>query len=83
MIFIFIMSLAEARRDERLRVKDVAGGWGLKRKILSLGIDPGDEVRVVTEFSERGPFILENITKGTKIAIGRGIARKIIVERIE
>mgnify|MGYP003877554093 CR=1 FL=1 len=77
------MSIADIKIGKRARVKEFVGGWGLMRKVMALGIDPGDEVRVVVGMEGRGPFIIENITKGTKIAMGRGIARKIIVEEIE
>jgi len=77
------MTIADMKTGKRARVKGFAGGWGLRRKVMALGIDPGDEIVVVVGMEERGPFMIENITKGTKIAMGRGIARKIIVEEIE
>jgi Fe2+ transport system protein FeoA len=83
MIFIITMSIADMKTGKRAKVKDFIGGWGLMRKVMALGIDPGDEIMVIVGMEEGGPFIIENITKGTKIAMGRGIARKIIVEEIE
>ncbi len=77
------MTIADAKKGKNVRIKDFTGGWGFRRKILSLGIEPGDEVVVVAGMEETGPFIIENLTKGTKIAIGRGMAQKIIVEEIE
>lgn len=77
------MNLADIKKGKKAKVKDFLGGWGFKRKILSLGIDPGDEVVVIIGMEERGPFMIENLTKGTKIALGRGMAKKIIVEEVE
>lgn len=76
------MSLADVRNTEqRLRVVRFEGGRGMRMKLLSLGLDEGDIVRIIAGANRSyGPVMLENITKGTKIAVGRGIAQKIIVE---
>ncbi len=74
------MTIEELKRDQKAKIKEILGGWGLKRRLISLGIDIGDEIKIITGDEGWGPILIEDITKGTKVAIGRGMARKIIVE---
>ncbi|RJS73452.1 MAG: ferrous iron transport protein A [Candidatus Syntrophoarchaeum sp. WYZ-LMO15] len=49
-------------------------GRGLRRRLLELGFTPSSRVRVVSSF----PGLIVDI-KGSRIALGRGVAMKIIV----
>lgn len=60
----------------------VQGGWGIQRNLAALGLLPGKKVRKIAVQPIGGPIMIE-IEGGTRIAIGRGMARKIIVERKE
>jgi len=57
-----------------LRIVRVAGGHGLRRRLGEMGLLPGETVRVAVA-GGRGPVILE--VKGSKIALGAGMARHI------
>jgi len=57
-------------------VYEVNAGHGLKRRLISLGLRKGTLVQKLS--NSGGPVLLD--LKGLKIAIGRGVANKIIVE---
>ena len=59
-------------------IKKLAGGWGLQRKISSLGLRVGKEIRVLSTQPFRGPLVIS--VDNMRIALGRGMANKIIVE---
>ncbi len=58
----------------------IRGGRGVHAKLYSLGIQPGDIVRVVMVSPWGGPLYVHDETTGVKVAINRGIAAKILVE---
>ncbi len=60
------------------RIKYLMGGFGVQRKISSLGIRIGKNVRVVSSHRFGGPIVIE--VDSMRIVIGRGIASRIIVE---
>ena len=51
--------------------------WGLKRRLEDMGLTPGVEVKVVKSAPFRGPLELE--VRGSKLAIGRGMAERVLV----
>ncbi|MBO3769196.1 MAG: ferrous iron transport protein A [Candidatus Brockarchaeota archaeon] len=57
--------------------------WGLKKRLMDMGITPGTKITVVKTAPFHGP--LEVIVRGYRLAIGRGMAEKIFVkvERVE
>jgi len=59
-----------------VRVVEVRGGRGAFRRLFELGIIPGQTLKVV--FNDAGPVVVER--GGTRFAIGRGLAAKILVE---
>lgn len=72
------ITLAEIQTGEVKRVKAVLGGRGIQNNIRSMGIREGKVLRVVTRQPMRGPIIVE--IDGMKIAIGRGMAKKILLD---
>ena len=59
-------------------VKDIQAGCGLKSRLYGLGIFPGEKIKVVK--NNQGPILVK--VGNTKLAIGRGEAKKILVEVI-
>ncbi|MEZ0345338.1 MAG: FeoA family protein [Infirmifilum sp.] len=72
------LPLAFVRPNTKVRVVSIEGGRGAFRRLFELGILPGEELRVV--FNDYGPVVVERA--GTRFAIGRGIAARILVEVI-
>ncbi|MEM2111441.1 MAG: FeoA family protein [Candidatus Bathyarchaeia archaeon] len=53
-------------------------GWGLKKRLLDMGLTPGTKVTVVKSVPFHGP--LEVHVRGSRLALGRGMAERIFVE---
>ena len=70
--------LSEASDDAELRILLITGGWGVRRSLNQMGIQPGDRVRVLRRAPFGGPVMIDN--HGTRVAVGRGMAEKIKVE---
>lgn len=74
------MSLDEAKIDDVVVVKSINAGHRALRRLVSLGINIGDRIRVLHFGPFRGAILIEDLDSGVKVALGRGLARKIIVE---
>ena len=59
-------------------MQDLAGGRGFVGRLAALGFTPGAEVTMVQNFG-RGPVIV--LVRDTRIALGRGEARKVLIRR--
>ena len=59
-------------------VIDFAGGINLRSKLIQYGIHPGDCLRLLRKAPLGGPLLVE--CNQREIALGRGVADKIIVE---
>ncbi len=75
-------SLLTLRPNQRGRIIAIRGGRGVHTKLYSLGIQPGDVVRVVMASPWGGPLYIHDETTGVRVAINRGIAAKIMVEAL-
>ena len=53
-------------------------GWGFRKRLMDLGLTPGTKVTVVKSAPFRGP--LEILVRGSRLALGRGMAERILVE---
>ena len=72
------IDLTQMRRGERGKVVDIQGGWGLLRKLEALGIKQGTEIVKVSSQLMRGPITIR--VGNTQVAIGFGMARRIMVK---
>lgn len=59
-------------------VKSILGGILAQKRLEILGIRPGKKITKISAHFWRGPVIV--LADKTKIAIGHGLAQKIIVE---
>jgi len=76
-----LTALREGESGIVVSVKSGYGrAWGLKKRLMDMGITPGTRVTVVKSAPFHGP--LEIIVRGYRLAIGRGMAEKIFV-RVE
>ncbi|MBC7363602.1 MAG: ferrous iron transport protein A [Candidatus Aminicenantes bacterium] len=74
--------LSEMPQGEAFRIVEIRGGPGLQRRLLALGFHRGDLLVLDGEAPIRGPLLVRNLTTDTRVALGRGIANKIIVEPV-
>jgi Fur family ferric uptake transcriptional regulator len=75
-----LLPLAMAKPGERVIIKDLMGGREARARLASLGLRPGDTLEIINNDGQarliigRGP---------TRLAMGRGIAQKIMVSLAE
>lgn len=72
------MVLTQLTAGEKARIVGVTGGRGLKQKLFLRGLKEGKVLRVV---SSHGPVTVE-IDRNV-IAMGRGMAQKVVVQRLK
>ena len=73
-----MMSLLELPIGTRARVVSIHGGMA-KRRVISLGLREGDEIELLYKGAFGGPVLVKNLSNGSQIAVGRGMASKIFV----
>ena len=52
--------------------------WGFIKRLVDMGLTPGTKITVVKSAPFRGP--IEVSVRGSRLALGRGMARRIFVE---
>jgi len=72
------MTLDQVARGDEARIASIDGGLGMRRHLEALGIYPGDLLRVVQVGALHGPVLVE--TGGRRLAIGRGVASRVLVQ---
>jgi ferrous iron transport protein A len=72
------ISLSEMSTGEDATVLGFQGGRMVNNRLASLGFTPGVQVNMTQNYGH-GPLIVT--VRGTRVALGRGEAAKIIVER--
>ena len=70
--------LIDLKEGEKAVVVCVKGGRGVIQRLTDMGLTPHTEITVIKSVFF-GP--IEISVRGSKLAIGRGIAAKILVER--
>jgi len=71
---------------ERLRVGEsgiirrIAGGRGLMRRLDAMGLRPGKSITKLSSQFMGGPVTV--VVDGRHVAMGRGMAAKVLVERV-
>jgi ferrous iron transport protein A len=73
-----VLPLSLLSPNQRARVVSVSGGRGLVKRLNDMGFSPGAEVAVLNR-AMAGPLMV--MVRGTKVAIGRGLATKIMVNQ--
>jgi Fe2+ transport system protein FeoA len=71
-----IMPLGMVRPGEVATVVGLNGGMGLCRKLADMGLTPGVSLKVVHS-QGRGPILID--VRGSRIALGFGVAQKVVV----
>jgi Fe2+ transport system protein FeoA len=71
--------LTDAPVDVPLLIASLLIGEEAKRRLLAMGLHPGDQLKRVAA-GNWGPVLIANLsTRSTKVAIGRTLARRILV----
>lgn len=71
------MPLAMAKPGELVVVTGIKAGRGLQRRLADMGLTPGVQIRMINS-GLPGPVLID--LRGSRLALGRGIALKILVK---
>ena len=69
--------LSMVHAGQSVVVVDIHGGYKFKMRMIEMGVVPGEKI-IVLNSGHPGPVVIK--AKGTKIAIGHGMAQKITVK---
>jgi Fur family ferric uptake transcriptional regulator len=72
-----LMPLSHAHEGERGIIQELIGGSGAQLRLATLGLRKGDTVEVITN-NGHGQLVLA--VNATRLAMGRGVAKKILVK---
>jgi ferrous iron transport protein A len=72
--------LIEVPSKSKVKIVSISGGRGARRVLTQLGVGIGSTIIIRRNAPFSGPIIIEN--QGTSIAVGRGVASKIMVEEL-
>jgi Fe2+ transport system protein FeoA len=78
-----VCNLLEVPQGQTFKIVEIKGGPGLHRRLMALGFHRGDLISLDGEAIMRGPVLVRNLTTDTRVALGRGIAQKIVVEPVK
>ncbi len=72
------IDLTQMRTGETGLVIEIQGGYGLIRKVQSMGLRPGKKITKISSHFWRGPQIIK--VDNIEVAIGFGMAKRIFVQ---
>lgn len=72
------MDITQVERGTNVKIINILGGRGIAQRLETMGIIPGRTIRKKSNAPMHGPVILETDTM--QVAIGYGMAKKILVE---
>jgi len=73
--------LVNLKEGEGAEIISVLGGQMANKRLADLGLTPGTKIKVLRKAPFFGPIEIE--VRGSKLALGRGIASKILVKKYE
>jgi len=73
------MPLAMVPPGEAVTVADIRAGRGLARRLADIGLTPGTVLKVIRG-NGSGPTLID--IRGTRLALGFGVAQKVMVEKV-
>jgi len=73
------LSLNQVPCGKSYKIIEISAGLEARKKLLTLGIHVGDTINKISQ-SRWSPVLIRNLTtRSSKIAIGQGLSRKIMV----
>ena len=73
-----LLTLDQIEKDRQVIVVEIEGGWKIRQRLNQMGIHPNDRILVKRSGVMGGPILVQ--IHGTEVAIGRGMARKIVIK---
>ena len=71
--------LTDAPKGKPVKLVSIDGGHSISKRLVELGLTPGTIFKVVQDSG--GPLIIN--VRNSKIALGRGMARKLLVDLVD
>jgi Fe2+ transport system protein FeoA len=78
-----MISLIDAPQGKQLKIVEFEGGQSIHRRLMALGFYKNDTIELDSKSIFGGPLLIRDLTTEVSAALGRGIARKIMVEIID
>ncbi|MBN2030523.1 ferrous iron transport protein A [bacterium] len=72
------LTLDQIKKDKEVVVVEINGGWGVRQRLNQMGIHPNDRIQIKRSGAMGGPILIQ--IHGIEVAIGRGMAKKIVVK---
>lgn len=79
MVETTLKKLSQVRQGKTVVLVRVDAGFGLNNRLAAMGLLPKVKIKVVSNHYH-GPFIID--LKGSRMALGKGMANKILVQEI-
>jgi DtxR family Mn-dependent transcriptional regulator len=76
-----LVSLCDVKTGTSAKVSFIRGGHRVLQRLLDMGLTPGTSIKVERSAPFNGP--IEVCVRGSKLALGRGIAANVFVECTE
>jgi len=73
-----LLALSELKNGDSGKIQFIRGGHSVLQRLLDMGLTPGTKIVLLKAAPFEGP--IEISVRGSKLAIGRGIASKVFVE---
>ncbi len=77
MIKNYTNTLDKVQINQIVIVESIHGGYGVRNRLNTMGIHRGDKLTVKRSGIMKGPILIN--VHGMDVAIGRGMARKVVV----
>ena len=71
------LTLDTVSNGKEVKIVEIRGGWGIRQRLNQMGINTGDVIFVKRSGVMGGPILVR--VHGTEVALGRGMAKKVIV----
>jgi len=68
--------LSRVSRGETVKLVSLGAGWGMQRRLADMGLVPGVLIKVISS-GRPGQVVIE--VRGSRMALGHGVTRKILV----
>lgn len=75
-----MITLVELENGKNAIIREIKGGSGFRNRLEVMNIREGKKIKKTCTAPLRGPVVIE--IDGCKMAIGRGMAKKVWVEEI-
>jgi ferrous iron transport protein A len=72
----YTLDKVEINKD--VYVVEIIGGWGIRQRLNQMGIHPGDKIIVKRSGIMKGPLHIK--VHGMEVALGRGMAKKVVIQ---